>query len=299
MSTFAYKSFGLVIDVPFECPELVAANGAVPDVVVRYGDVPESIPDARSRGTKFQVAPGKFLLNLPRIGRYYVTDGTDIVIERDAESDERDVRVFLLASAMTALVQQRGMVTLHASCVDVGGGAVMFLGKSGAGKSTLAMAFSEKGYRLHTDDVCVIRADGDGPPMVMPQFPQLKLWRDAVEAFDQSPDDLRRIRRKVEKYSYIVEGGVSAEPLPARALYFLDSHNRETLDVHAVKGPAAIEEILKNTYRKNYVMQEDARLEHFRVCSGLAKHCRIMSVTRPQRKCPARTLADALEKDFS
>ena len=41
---------------------------------------------------------------------------------------------------ISILLHQRGYVTLHASCVNLGSGAVAFLGDSTAGKSFIAAA---------------------------------------------------------------------------------------------------------------------------------------------------------------
>ncbi len=44
--------------------------------------------------------------------------------------------------------------TIHASCVAVGGKAVLLLGKSGAGKSDLALRLIDDGGKLVADDAC-------------------------------------------------------------------------------------------------------------------------------------------------
>lgn len=44
------------------------------------------------------------------------------------------------------------MLTIHASCVALGGGAVLLRGPSGAGKSDLALRLIEAGARLVADD---------------------------------------------------------------------------------------------------------------------------------------------------
>jgi len=57
---------------------------------------------------------------------------------------------------MTALSSE----TLHASCVAIGGRAVLIGGPSGSGKSDLALRLIDRGARLVSDDYTVVRRSG-------------------------------------------------------------------------------------------------------------------------------------------
>jgi serine kinase of HPr protein (carbohydrate metabolism regulator) len=50
--------------------------------------------------------------------------------------------------------------TLHASCVAIGGRAVLIEGLSGSGKSDLALRLIDRGAVLVSDDYTVVRRDG-------------------------------------------------------------------------------------------------------------------------------------------
>ena len=51
--------------------------------------------------------------------------------------------------------------TLHASCVAIGGRAVLLWGRSGCGKSDLALRLIDRGAKLVSDDYCLlVRRDG-------------------------------------------------------------------------------------------------------------------------------------------
>ena len=83
----------------------------------------------------------------------------EIVAEPRQGVPDSNVRLFLLGSAMGALLHQRGLLPLHTNAVEVGGRAFAFMGKSGAGKSTLAAWFHDRGFRIVADDVCVVGFD--------------------------------------------------------------------------------------------------------------------------------------------
>jgi serine kinase of HPr protein (carbohydrate metabolism regulator) len=51
--------------------------------------------------------------------------------------------------------------TLHASCVAIGGRAVLIEGLSGSGKSDLALRLIDRGATLVSDDYTIVRRHGD------------------------------------------------------------------------------------------------------------------------------------------
>lgn len=51
---------------------------------------------------------------------------------------------------------------LHASCVSIGGRAVLITGPSGAGKSDLSLRLIDRGATLVADDYTLVRCDGTG-----------------------------------------------------------------------------------------------------------------------------------------
>jgi hypothetical protein len=69
--------------------------------------------------------------------------------------------------AIPLLLAERGELGLHAAAVGVGGRAVLFAGPSGRGKSTLALAASEHGHPVLSEDGVTIDPD-DEPLRIWP-----------------------------------------------------------------------------------------------------------------------------------
>ena len=108
---------------------------------------------------------------------YCIEDGYKITVAPLAGADEEKVRVYLLGTCMGALLMLRNTLPLHGSAVVIDGRAYAFLGDSGVGKSTLAAALVHQGYPLVSDDVIATTArESDAAPLVMPAYPQQKLW---------------------------------------------------------------------------------------------------------------------------
>ncbi len=201
-----YMAYGLRIASELDCPELTPDVSETPDVVIRYGAVPENLPDATAKGVRYQVSPDQFLLKVDHVANYLVSGGREISIERAPESDDDSIRLFLLGSALGALLHQRELLPLHGSAIKVNDGVCVFVGLSGNGKSTVAAAFRQRGYQVLADDVCVVSIREDGLPLVIPGYPQLKLWADTLKKLEQSTKELRQVRPLRLSYKKIERG---------------------------------------------------------------------------------------------
>lgn len=90
-------------------------------MLIRYGVVPAILATVKKTGVRFQAAPGQLLLTVDGVARCLVQDGKEIIVEGAPESDDDSLRLFLLGSTLGALLQQRGMLTLHSSAIEVAG----------------------------------------------------------------------------------------------------------------------------------------------------------------------------------
>lgn len=213
-------------DLPL--PELLPWRGGErePDIAVRLGPVPDRVSDPVHAGPVLQVAAdGTCRFELPDVAAYLVEGGRRVTVQPRMAPDAPDIRVLLLGSVFGFLCHQRGVLPLHAGCVEVGGRAVALAGVSGAGKSTLTAAFRRRGHRVLADDVTVVDVAAPGGPLVLPAFPRLKLWRDAIDGLGLRVDGLERSRAGLEKFNLPLEAGFRAESLPLAAIYKLEPVN--------------------------------------------------------------------------
>ena len=274
----SYRLFGLdlrsEIDLAGVAPTIEAAAH---DVEIGFGPVSAGEPKPG-----YSLTPEGTLLTVTKVGRFLIREGRKIVVDPAPGASERNVRLFLLGSAIGALLHQRGLLPLHANAIDVGGRAVAFAGHSGAGKSTIAAWFHDRGYRILADDVCVIGFDEGGRPLAYPGIPRLRLWREALEAsgretgaYDRSFDDL-------DKYDVPTATDASPEPLPLAAIYLLCKAGEEEGEaaIDRLTGVDAVETLVANTYRGGYLPTIGRTGEHLAACLKVA---RTIPVFRAQR----------------
>jgi len=296
---YLYFAYDLRVESDFPLPELqeVKDEGS-PDVIIKTGITPTTLEGVVEKGILFEASKDKFLLRLDKIARFHVINGNEITVEPFKDSDEEDIRVFLLGSVFAALLHQRGYLVLHGSCIEINGDGILFTGVSGVGKSTLAAAFHKKGYKILTDDVCAIKISQTGIPMVIPGFPRLKLWEDAAERLGEDISSLSPIRRKLQKYRVNVEEKFSKDPVPLSSIYLLKPGNNEKISVTEIKDFDKIDTLIKNTYRFRFMKAQGGKALHLKQCAAVARNTGIYSVIRPNKEFMLDELALTIEKEI-
>ena len=288
-----YKAYGLHVGselaVPFAPAPLPAPE---PDVSIRIGALPEGtgLPES-GRQQPWTAAPDAFVLNVDGVARYLVREGRDIVIEPAGGSDQA-IRAFLLGSVLAACLQQRDILTLHASAVETSAGAVLFAGGSGDGKSTLLAALVKRGYAMLSDDVAGIVLDAGERPVALPAFPCVRLWAQALDELDWP--GLERVREELEKYVVPVERFRDAS-LPVRAVCGLDFHAWDRIEIEAQPPAAAFELLVRCTYRHRHLLGLGRQPAHFRTVAAMARQVPVHLVKRPAYPFSLDALTDRIE----
>jgi hypothetical protein len=297
--SYFYKVFGLSFESPLMCPELLTDDsGAAPDIIIRYGEVPEELENPADSGARWQTAPGRYLLNLKRVGRFLVKDGSEIVIQPVEPIAEDNIRTFLLSSCLSILLHQRKMFALHVSGIHTERGAVLFAGHSGAGKSTLVSTFLKRGYKMLSDDMLAITFDKNDRMYVLPGFPQVKLWADSAEALGRSTEGLRRVLLQYDKFIAPTVDEFDPQPTNLHAVYLLGQHNLPDFKLESLGQTKRFNGLLDNTWQKLTLVGLGLREWHFMTAAKIASQVYIARVTRPQEPFRLTEMADLIEADF-
>ncbi|MCU0523154.1 MAG: hypothetical protein MUF54_24950 [Polyangiaceae bacterium] len=301
MST--YTAYGLTICSDFELPELLPLppqDAQACAVRIRLGAVPTELTDPVGTGVLYQAKPNEFLLRLDAVAGYWVTGGTEIVVDPVVGATDEEIRLFLLGSALGALLHQRGLLVIHANAIETPKGAILISGTSGSGKSTLGAALWQRGYRLLADDVCAVAPNPDdaATPIVLPGYPQTKLWADTATKLALDTDALRRVRPQLDKFAVPLESLFVRESLPLYAVYLLQTHNKGDLLLAEVEHARKFGVLLHNTYRGRFLDGLAMRVEHFGLVTMAANAARVVRVTRPSHPYLLDELASAVEADF-
>ena len=261
-------------------PYLVERGG---DVVIRRGDVPETLDGEGSDGVAYQVRDGTMLLKVPNGTRFLIEDGRRIVYARQDGQTDLDVALFLLGSAWGALCYQRGLILLHASAVAVDGAVHAFTGQSGAGKSTLAAALSARGRAFFTDDVLILDpARLDPEPLCFTGQKDLKLWSDALELTGaEAGPPVRSAEGFAKFYALPRSESAAVAGRLASLMVLVEDKRREGPDIEPIAGSTAVVKLAQSIYRPAFA---NAILGRKALYNGLARLVGRVAVWRFRRR---------------
>ena len=265
-------------------PELRLWDGApgAPDIVIAIGDVPGALADPILETPYLQAdGEGRVRYTVAGVADFLVECGERVTIAPKLDAASPDVRVFLLGSVFGLLCNQRGLLPIHASAVEIEGRAVAFAGASGSGKSTMAMAFQRRGFRLLSDDVTPVAFEG-GQVRFLPSARRIRLWSDSVADARWDPVGIERCRAGLEKFSGAFEDAFVTQPLAPAALFHLRPLPDTVGDVmlNRLHGAAAVQQVRRQAYRwrtlQRTVGKGEAMSRVVRAATGIPRHFELM-----------------------
>ena len=289
-----YVAYGLHVRSPIALP--FAPSAGTPDVTVRIGDVPETLPklaDGGGEAFPWKTVPDAFLKTVPGVARYLVTGGRDILVEPCGGSDHR-VGVFLSGLIFAALLRQRNVTAFHASAIEADMGAVLFMGDKGSGKSSLLAAFVERGYAMLADDVTGVELDAGGRPVALSAFPGTRLWTDALDALGWQGRKRKKVLEDEEKYLVPIERFRDA-PLAVGAVCVLESQPQGDIEVETAPTDDALRWLWRHTFRRRALHGVGRRSVYLRTIGTMANRVPVVRVTRPAHPFRLGALADRIE----
>jgi hypothetical protein len=289
---YCYSLHGLTIDSALELPPLRPGVGRA-DVVIEYGPVAELPADDAAQFRNWTAMPGRMVLTAFDTGRFEVSEGNRIAIDRFDGAAADDLMSFTLGSAMSALLQQRGLLPLHASSVVTPKGALLVTGRSGAGKSTLVAQLVSMGFPLLADDVTAIDSDAAGKPVALPGLGAMRLWQDALQRLDAEHLASARVRDGLQKF-YLPASTTRDSAQPVFAIARLASKSDGALEISDLVAAEKLRWLNHHVHRKHFLPGMGLQGFAFDSTSALARHAPMIEVKRPDRGALPDVIANAV-----
>ena len=274
-----YRTYGLTIESAFPLPELEPAPaGATPDVTMREGIIDHPLPDDETDRGCYEATPDEAFVWYRDVGQLCIRHGREIIIDPVRDGARRLRHHILQGMALGIVLHQRGVLTLHASGVEVDGRAAIFIGWKRMGKSTTAASFYAAGHRLLTDDIIVLDpADGT---TVLPGFSQIRLDPEAVaKGLGMDPDEIPRLHEDYEKRSGRAEQGFDLTPLPLGHIFVLAWGDKFQLE--PLHGREALTQLLTHSYAQRFLGNVAATPQHLKQVGKLINAVPVTRLTKP------------------
>jgi hypothetical protein len=300
---YRYTAYGLNICSVLPLPELkLSTDLSAADIVIQWGKVHWLLPEPCPSWSYFHFEEDTAYLYWSVVGKFLVRAGKEIIIEPMAGVDESVLRLPLLGTVLAMVLHQRQQLLLHGSAIALGNQAVVFLGASGQGKSTMAATLYGRGHSMMGDDVAAINLEKPRIPMLIPGFPQIKLWPEAVTAsLGDDPEALRKIHPEGEKRARSTADRFLENPLPLRRIYVLAEG--ASLQIRTLKPQEAIAKLVGNSYIPMVVGERFMRSQgvalHIQQCGRLVRDVPIYSLERPRSLTLLSDVAHLVEEDLA
>lgn len=208
----SYWFFNRVISSSIELPELVEAKDPTQSSVLTiFIQQEENLDLSAINWTNHWYTPDRqlilssakkcdiYYLHFPRLGIFEIDSKTLTITCSMHQGVPLETTRHLLLDQALPRVWSHFFCSpiLHASCVELDGIGLCFLGDSGSGKSTIAAAFSKAGGKIIGDD-CVLLDRGKGNLTCWPSYPSLRLLPDS---FEEMQYNLSQDSRPVAHYT--------------------------------------------------------------------------------------------------
>jgi len=227
---------------------------------------------------------------------------------------------YLLGPVFGLLLRLRGVTCLHASAVAFEDWAVVFVGPEGAGKSTTAAALAKRGHAVLSDDIValVVPSISTEPSLlpgasrrpfmdnhhlfhVLPAYPHLCLWPEAVKFLYGSEEQFPRLAPEREKRKLAlgtIETRFESRALPLAAIYlFAERDSDHAPRVAPAPAKASMLSLLANTYANN-LLDSAIRAEEFAVLDRLVTGVPVRLLTPHRDPACIEQLCSLIYSDF-
>ena len=291
---FRYTAYGLHIGSEIELPHLQPSEEA-PNVMMRRVDLGKAVQATVRDGRIVRADADEVLLYYEQVGAFRMRRGRTIEFDPESGLPDETLQSFLTSVCMGVVLHQRNRLVLHGSAVSVHGQAAGFVGEKGMGKSTTAAALQARGHAFITDDLLVVEsASPEQTPRVVPSFPQIKLWPDALRAAGLArPDDLPRVHPSAEKRigraALMVENAV-----PLNCLFALRTGDQISMEPLPVQS--AFAEMIRHSYLRRLLEPTGTSVRHFRQVNQLLKGVPVVAFARPRDFTQLPAAMDAIER---
>ncbi len=298
---YFYQAYGLNIHSVIELPELLTTSQINPDISINFGKVDRSLMQVYRDVMYLYTNSEQVSFAWDKIGAILIKHGKEIIIDPLADVEQRLLRLPLLGMALGVILYQRGLLTLHASAVEINGSAAIFTAGKGWGKSTLAATLYNRGHRLIADDLVAVDISNPEKITVIPSFPQLKLLPEAaMAALGRDPNTLPTIAKGYEKRAFREIDRLSQHPIPLKGIYRLDEGSKPALKL--IPPQEAIVELIGSSFIAlcaDTLLKGEDGVSHFRQCAEIVKKLPVYRLERPQALELVPALAELVENHLS
>ncbi|MED3939481.1 aldolase [Priestia megaterium] len=292
----AYKAFGLTVSCELPLPELPQAGveGGAADVVIKKSDLFALWSEKSVPNEDFIIQENLVMFHIPETAIFLIENGNKILFSPMEGAQEDELRLYILGTCMGTVLLHRKILPLHGSAIAIDGKVYAIVGESGAGKSTLASAFLKRGYQLLSDDVIPVAVTDENVPVVIPAYPQQKLWIESLNEFEMESSNYQPIIDRETKFAIPVQSQFAGEPLPLAGVFELVKTDQDEIELHSIQKLERFYTLFTHTYRNFFVQKSGLMDWHFSTLAKIVNKIELYQLRRPTSRFTAHDLTDLI-----
>lgn len=292
----AYKAFGLTVLSEIALPELpiVQAKNGIYDILVEKEDLTTLWSTQKGKDDYFVINEEFILFRIPDIAIFLIQNGNRILVSPAQNTNEDRLRLYILGTCMGAILIQRKILPLHGSAIAIDGKVYAIVGDSGAGKSTLASAFLNRDYQLLSDDVIPITVNEESIPIVIPAYPQQKLWLESLNHFGMTSTNYQPIVERETKFAVPIQSQFAAQRLPLAGVFELVKTEKEEVEIQPIENLERFYTLYNHTYRNFFLVDSGLMEWHFNTTAKIINKTKLFKISRPLSRFTAYELTDLI-----
>ena len=222
------------------------------------------------------------------MGRFFIKNKHHIIIDPYQNSTIEDIRDFLFNIVIGFILHLHNFFVLHACSIDLKGTGIAICGASGVGKSSIATKSHQMRVNLVSDDISPIKFENKRP-FVYPGGSTVRLWRDTIEAFGYSSNELEPIAYRLDKFNLPLEG-FSSKPVPLKQVIHLETKDSGEIEYFDVSSNMKKINLLQRDgyffpsyyYFMNVKEIKETKKWHFLFVCSLIQHVKVSRIIRPK-----------------
>lgn len=291
---FHYTAYGINILSEIEFPALMNGNFDTQQepISVRIGETPllETNQFPIIKKTFANYSQNEYLLQLPEIAYFYISDGKTIIIEPKC-TDWNLINLHFYANALTIALYQRNILLLHVSGIKTTDNKVLLLAAPrGTGKSTTAVRLHSKGYAIFSDDTVRVVLE-DGKLFAYPSYPMIRMWEDSFQNQDVFKEkDKVKLVEGLNKSGFLFHETFISSKMEIGGIVFLEASGN-TISVEKIIEKDYFLYLKQNFYRNHWIANLKKQTIQFKIIEHFISKIPAWKAIRP--------LKGNSEKEFS
>ena len=286
---YLYNMYGLKVSSQIKIDEINELNSISNNEVDIYITLKDEKIDVNETNI-ITIDKNNIIVDVKDVARYTVTNGKSIVVELCENTEEIEIKNYLLGWSFGCIFVQRKMVPLHASSVLLNNKALVIAGHTQAGKSTLSNRLMNKGYNFISDDICVIDMDENKTPMVIPSIPVNKIRPDMVEKLGY------KLKDKNSRLHIDINDSIVDRKKEFGTFVYLMQGDVDEVSIEEIRGKDKIDCFLDNVYSIDIEVYFGLEQGYFKKCLDIVKKIKMYKMTRPIGKFTVDDQIKILEK---